>query len=62
MAQVFRNMYTRGRAIVFLGLGGITALSWTYLVWMARAMSGADAGCPMHATAEWTMDYAAMTF
>ena len=62
MAQVFRYLHTRGRAIVFLGLGGITALSWAYLVWMARAMYGPDASCPMHAGAEWTIDYAAMTF
>src|SRR5439155_21085414 len=58
-----RNMEKRDRMIVLLGLAAITALSWIYVVWMAREMYGMDPSCPMHdISARWSASYFAMTF
>jgi predicted metal-binding membrane protein len=62
MASILRHILFSHRTILFAGLAGVIALSWAYLVWMDRAMYGADASCPMHTSPNWTLDYAAMTF
>ncbi len=51
------------RAAVLAGLAGLSALSWGYLIWMARSMgSSASATIGLPVASPWTAGYALMTF
>ena len=51
------------RKVAWAGLALVIAVSWAYLLWMAKEMYGMDPSCPMHNVgSSWTFDYFWMTF